>query len=210
MKYAVLESGGKQYIAREGETIEVDRVAMDVGQPIEFKQVLLLVDGSTVEVGAPHVKGARVKGTVVGQIKAPKIIVFKYIPKERYRRKRGARQRYTRVAIDQIALAKPRAKAAAPAEVEEAKPAKRTAAAKAKPAEPAATAKAKPARKPAKAKAKVSKESAKATKPKAEPKKKVSKPKSSSKPRTAKKGGEAKTKKSKSTAKSAAKKSDKK
>jgi large subunit ribosomal protein L21 len=192
MKYAVLESGGKQYIAREGETIEVDRVSMDVGQPIEFKEVLLVVDDSKVEVGTPHVKDALVKGTVVGQIKAPKIVVFKYIPKERYRRKRGARQRYTRVAIDQIALAKPRAKAAAPAEVEKAKPAKLPAAAQAK-----------PVKTPAKAKAK-------ATKPKAEPEKKVSKPKSSGKPGTTKKSGEAKAKTSKSTAKSKTKKLDKK
>jgi large subunit ribosomal protein L21 len=192
MKYAVLESGGKQYIAREGETIEVDRVSMDVGQPIEFKEVLLVVDDSKVEVGTPHVKDALVKGTVVGQIKAPKIVVFKYIPKERYRRKRGARQRYTRVAIDQIALAKPRAKAAAPAEVEKAKPAK-----------PPAAAQAKPVKTPAKAKAK-------ATKPKAEPEKKVSKPKSSGKPGTTKKSGEAKAKTSKSTAKSKTKKLDKK
>ncbi|UCF62184.1 MAG: 50S ribosomal protein L21, partial [Anaerolineaceae bacterium] len=89
MKYAVLESGGKQYVAREGEAIEVDRLKIEVGDKIDFKDVLLLVDNAKVHVGTPYVKGAKVRGTVVDQLKAPKIIVYKYIPKERYRRKRG-------------------------------------------------------------------------------------------------------------------------
>jgi large subunit ribosomal protein L21 len=110
MKYAVLESGGKQYIAREGEAIEVDRLHIEVGQAIDFKDVLLLVDNAKVHVGTPYVKGAKVRGTVVEQLRAPKIIVFKYIPKERYRRKRGHRQNYTRVAIDKITLTAPRTK----------------------------------------------------------------------------------------------------
>ena len=92
MKYAVLESGGKQYIAREGEAIEIDRLQIEVGNTIDFKDVLLLVDNAKVHVGTPYVKGAKVRGTVVEQLRAPKIIVFKYIPKERYRRKRGHRQ----------------------------------------------------------------------------------------------------------------------
>ncbi len=112
MKYAVVESGGKQYIAREGETVEVDRLPLDVGKSITFEKVLLVVDGKDVAVGAPSVQGAKVKGTIVDQIKAKKIIVFKYIPKERYRRKQGHRQRYTQVAIEDIAVAKPGKEAA--------------------------------------------------------------------------------------------------
>jgi large subunit ribosomal protein L21 len=102
MKYAVVETGGKQYIAREGEMIEVDRLPLDVGKPVEFKDVLLIVDGSSVQVGDPLVKGASVKGEVLDQIKGKKIVVFKYIPKERYRRKQGHRQRYTQVRINTI------------------------------------------------------------------------------------------------------------
>jgi large subunit ribosomal protein L21 len=102
MKYAVVETGGKQYIAREGEMIEVDRLPLDVGKPVEFKDVLLIVDGSSVQVGDPLIKGASVKGEVLDQIKGKKIIVFKYIPKERYRRKQGHRQRYTQIRIDEI------------------------------------------------------------------------------------------------------------
>ena len=110
MKYAVLESGGKQYIAREGEAIEIDRLQIEVGNTIDFKDVLLLVDNAKVHVGTPYVKGAKVRGTVVEQLRAPKIIVFKYIPKERYRRKRGHRQSYTRDAINKITLTTPRRK----------------------------------------------------------------------------------------------------
>ena len=126
MKYAVLESGGKQYVAREGETIEVDRLPTGIGQAIEFKDVLLVVDKAKVRVGAPFVKGAKVSCTVVDQIKAPKVIVFKYIPKERYRRKRGHRQRYTRIAIDSIRLTTPRKKATTTEESVKSKAAKST------------------------------------------------------------------------------------
>ncbi len=104
MKYAVIESGGKQFLAREGETIDVDRVPSEVGEKITFEDILLVVDDSKVEVGKPLVKGAKVRATVVSQVKGPKIVVFKYKPKQRYRRKQGHRQRYTRVAIDKITL----------------------------------------------------------------------------------------------------------
>ena len=126
MKYAVLESGGKQYVAREGETIEVDRLPTKVGQSIDFKDVLLVVDKAKVKVGAPFIKGAKVRGTVVDQIKAPKVIVFKYIPKERYRRKRGHRQQYTRVAIDSIRVSTPRKKATTRGDSEKSKASKST------------------------------------------------------------------------------------
>jgi large subunit ribosomal protein L21 len=104
MKYAILESGGKQYVAREGETIEVDRLPLEIGKPVEFDQVLLAVDDGKVLVGDPLVKGASVKAKVLDQIKAKKIIVFKYVPKQRYRRKAGHRQKYTRVVVDEISL----------------------------------------------------------------------------------------------------------
>ncbi|MGD2162377.1 MAG: 50S ribosomal protein L21 [Anaerolineales bacterium] len=104
MRYAILESGGKQYVAREGETIEVDRLPLEIGKPVEFDQILLAVDDGKVLVGDPLVKDAAVKAKVVDQIKAKKIIVFKYVPKQRYRRKAGHRQKYTRVIVDEIVL----------------------------------------------------------------------------------------------------------
>ncbi|MGD8604036.1 MAG: 50S ribosomal protein L21 [Anaerolineales bacterium] len=103
MKYAVVTMGDKQYIAREGESIEIDRQSKAVGDDITFDEVLLVVNDGDVQVGDPTLKGITVTGTVEAQIKGPKILVFKYIPKERYRRRRGHRQRYTRVKIDSIA-----------------------------------------------------------------------------------------------------------
>lgn len=111
MKYAILEAGGKQYIAKEGETIDVDRLPSEVGDNVQWKDVLLYVDDGKVSVGSPVVKGATVKGKLVEQVKARKLLVFKYKTRERYRRRIGHRQRYSRVMIEKISLRKPRKKA---------------------------------------------------------------------------------------------------
>ena len=102
MKYAIVESGGKQYKAVEGGTIEVDRLALEVGQEIELEDVLLISNDGEVVVGSPTVDGATIAATVVAQFKGPKIIVFKYKSRQRYRVKQGHRQKYTRLMIDQI------------------------------------------------------------------------------------------------------------
>jgi large subunit ribosomal protein L21 len=102
--YAIVESGGKQYKAVPGTTIEVDRLQVEEGTQIDLDQVLLVADGEDINVGTPMVKGATVKATVVEHFKGKKIIVFKYIPRERYRRKRGHRQQYTRLQIDDISV----------------------------------------------------------------------------------------------------------
>ncbi len=102
MQYAIVESGGKQYKAVPGTTIEVDRLPHPEGTQIELDQVLLVADGDQITVGTPTVEGAKVKATVEKHFKGRKIIVFKYIPRERYRRKRGHRQQYTRLRIDAI------------------------------------------------------------------------------------------------------------
>lgn len=104
MKYAIVESGGKQYKAIEGATIEVDLLQVEDGQQIELNQVLLVVDGENVSVGTPNVAGARINATVQSMVKGPKIVVFKYRPKKRYRVKTGHRQQYTRLKIESIEL----------------------------------------------------------------------------------------------------------
>ena len=104
MEYAIVEKGGKQYKAIPGNTIEVDRMDVEVGEQIELDSVLFVSDGKKVKVGKPTIKGARVQTTVVAQFKAPKIIVFKYKPKNRYRVKSGHRQRYTRLQVDSIQM----------------------------------------------------------------------------------------------------------
>jgi large subunit ribosomal protein L21 len=102
MKYAIVEDGGKQYRAVEGGTIEVDRFDAEVGDQLDLERVLLIADGETVTVGGPLVAGAKVAATVVAQVAGPKVIVFKYKPKKRYRVKTGHRQKYTRLQIDSI------------------------------------------------------------------------------------------------------------
>ena len=106
MKYAIVEHSGKQYLAQEGGLIEVDRMSVEVGKPVVFKEVLLITDGKKVEVGAPFVKGASVKGKIQDHLKGKKITVFKYKPKQRYRRTQGHRQLLTHVAIESIGLPK--------------------------------------------------------------------------------------------------------
>jgi large subunit ribosomal protein L21 len=101
MKYAIVESGGKQYKAIPGNTIEVDRLQKEVGDQVEL-DVLLLADGDMVKVGAPIVDGAKVRANVVEEFKAPKVMIFKFRAKKRYRRKLGHRQIYTRLNIEEI------------------------------------------------------------------------------------------------------------
>ena len=102
MRYAIIENGGKQYKAVEGGMIEIDHLQAEVGENILLERVLLISDDDEIKVGTPHINGAKVKTTVAEQVNAPKIVVFKYKPKIRYRVKSGHRQRYTRLKIDKI------------------------------------------------------------------------------------------------------------
>ena len=102
MRYAIVESGGKQYRAVEGRTIEVDRLPVDAGKKFDFERILLMADGDDVLVGTPIVSDILVKVTVVDHIKGPKIDRFKYRPKKRIRVRGGHRQQYTRLMIDFI------------------------------------------------------------------------------------------------------------
>ena len=105
MKYAIVENGGKQYKAVEGETIEVDRLPDEVGDKIELDRVLMVVDDEKFTVGTPEVGGVKVSATVAAHFKGKKVIVFKYHPKKRYRLKKGHRQQYTRLEINAIGKA---------------------------------------------------------------------------------------------------------
>jgi large subunit ribosomal protein L21 len=102
--YAVLKSGARQYRAEVGETILVDRLPAEVGQQLEMDKVLLVADGERIEVGRPTIEGAKVLATVVAQEKGPKIRIFKYHPRKRYRRRAGHRQRFTRLRVDKIVM----------------------------------------------------------------------------------------------------------
>ncbi len=105
MKYAIVESGGKQYKAVEGEPIEVDRLPAQTGETVNLSRVLMLVDEETSLVGTPIVSDIQVSATVMEHFKGPKVVVFKYSPKKRIRVKGGHRQEYTRLMVDAIGKA---------------------------------------------------------------------------------------------------------
>ena len=100
--YAIIETGGKQYKAIPGETIDVERLDVTEGNKVDLEKVLFIADGDKVTVGTPTIDGAKVVATSQGDGKGKKIIVFKYKPKVRYRKKTGHRQLYTRLVIDSI------------------------------------------------------------------------------------------------------------
>jgi large subunit ribosomal protein L21 len=102
MRFAIVESGGKQYRAVEGSSIEVDRLAIAAGKKLDFERVLLMADGDEVLVGTPTVSDVQVKATVVDHFRGAKVTSFKYAPKKRIRVKGGHRQQYTRLMVEFI------------------------------------------------------------------------------------------------------------
>lgn len=102
--YAIVECGGRQYRAEEGHSFSVEKLPYEVGEQIELSNVLLLANGDQFHIGQPAVAGASVKATVMEQYRGKKIFVWKYRPKNRYRQRRGHRQSYTRLHIDEITL----------------------------------------------------------------------------------------------------------
>ncbi|MDY6911683.1 MAG: 50S ribosomal protein L21 [Chloroflexota bacterium] len=102
--YAIVTTGGKQYRVLEGQVIDVEQLPGDEGDTVDLNDVLLVADGENVTVGQPGVAGAKVKASILNHGRGRKVIVFKYKSKVRYRRKRGHRQSYTRLKIDEIVL----------------------------------------------------------------------------------------------------------
>ncbi|UCH43913.1 MAG: 50S ribosomal protein L21 [Dehalococcoidales bacterium] len=100
--YAIIETGGKQYRVNPGQVIDVDRLDIAEGDTVELDRVLLIGDEDGVTVGEPTIEGAKVTATSQGEGRAKKIIVFRYKPKVRYRRKTGHRQYFTRLSIDEV------------------------------------------------------------------------------------------------------------
>jgi len=103
--YAIIRSGGKQYRVEPDQVIDVDRLPATVGATIELSDVLMVAGDGDVQVGQPLVAGARVIAEVIEHGRDDKVVVFKYKAKTRYRRKKGHRQPYTRLAIRHILLA---------------------------------------------------------------------------------------------------------
>lgn len=102
--YAVIETGGKQYKVKAGSVVEIETLGVEKNTPVSFDKVVLAWDDKGVQIGKPYLSGAVVKGTVVDQTKADKVLVFKFKPKTGYKRTQGHRQNYSVVKIDAISL----------------------------------------------------------------------------------------------------------
>ena len=102
-KYAVLETGGKQALVKVGQKIEIEKIAVEVGQDAELTTVLAVSDGSSLKVGAPYVEGSKVVLSVDGVVKGKKVLNFKAKRRKGSRRLVGHRQQLTVATVKEIA-----------------------------------------------------------------------------------------------------------
>jgi len=100
--FAVIKTGGKQYVVKEGDVLSVEKLIAEAGQKLLFEQVLLIEDGDQTLIGTPVLEAAVVKAEVVRNFKNDKILVFKKKRRKQYRRTRGHRQPLTEVKIEKI------------------------------------------------------------------------------------------------------------
>ena len=100
--FAVVKTGGKQYIVSKGEVLKVEKLDAEVGSEIELTDVLMVTDGDNVKIGTPVVEGAAVKAKVLEHGKSKKVIVFKKKRRKGYKKKRGHRQHYTTLEIQDV------------------------------------------------------------------------------------------------------------
>lgn len=101
-KYAVVKVFGRQFKVKVGDKIQANYTVGDVGTKVSFTDVLMLNDGASTKVGAPLVSGAKVTATIQGQTRGEKVLVFKYLRKNKLKKVRGHRQPYTLLTIDAI------------------------------------------------------------------------------------------------------------
>jgi large subunit ribosomal protein L21 len=104
-KLAIIKDGGKQYEVKEGLKLNLERKNVKPGDEIEFKEILLYVDGNDVKIGAPLLSGITVKAKVEGEIKAPKVTSIRFHRRTGLRVERGHRQKYTTVKVTGIITA---------------------------------------------------------------------------------------------------------
>src|SRR3990167_645378 len=100
--YAVIKTGGKQYKVSEGQTLKIESLAIEQGEPVEFDEVLMIVDGDKVKVGTPFVNKAKVTAEVVTHGRGKKIRIIKFRRRKHHMKQMGHRQNYTEVKITGI------------------------------------------------------------------------------------------------------------
>jgi large subunit ribosomal protein L21 len=100
--YAVIKTGGKQYKVSEGATLKVEKLNADEGATVELDQVLMVVDGDSVKLGAPLVEGGKVTATVKSHGRGKKVEIIKFRRRKHHRKQMGHRQSYTELQITGI------------------------------------------------------------------------------------------------------------
>ncbi|MCI8776257.1 MAG: 50S ribosomal protein L21 [Oscillospiraceae bacterium] len=100
--YAIIETGGKQYQVKEGDTLFIEKLNVEADQTVSFEKVVAVGSDNGLTVGAPYVENAAVEAKVLKNGKAKKITVFTYKPKKGEKKKQGHRQPYTQVKIEAI------------------------------------------------------------------------------------------------------------
>ena len=100
--YAIIRTGGKQYQVAAGDKLRVEKLQGNVGDTVELADILMVVDGEEIKIGQPVIEGAKVVAKITEQGKADKVIVFKMKRRKGYRVKRGHRQQYTALTIEEI------------------------------------------------------------------------------------------------------------
>lgn len=102
--FAIIRTGGKQYRVAKDDKLEIEKLEVKDGESVDF-DVLFVSDGKTIKTGEPLVKGASVKAKVLGEVRGPKITIFKKKRRQNYRRKKGHRQDLTLIQITDIKAA---------------------------------------------------------------------------------------------------------
>ena len=100
--YAVIKTGGKQYKVSEGETLKIEKLEVDAGKKITFKEVLMVADGDNVQVGSPLVEKASVEAKVISQGKGKKVNILKFKRRKNSMKRQGHRQLFTEIQIGKI------------------------------------------------------------------------------------------------------------
>lgn len=102
MNLAIIQTGGKQYVVKQNDKIQVEKLEGNVGDTVKLGEVLMTADGDKVNLGKPFLAGAGVEAKIIAQGRSKKVLVFKYKAKSKYRRKQGHRQSYTELEITKI------------------------------------------------------------------------------------------------------------
>jgi len=102
MSFAIIETGGKQYKVSASKILEVEKLDVEIGKTIKFKNVLLLNDDKNTEVGSPNIEGASVEAKLLENVKDRTILVFHKRRRKHSRKKNGHRQRHSKIQITKI------------------------------------------------------------------------------------------------------------